>query len=250
MRVAVAGGTGWSGKRVAASLRARGHQPVVLSRSTGVDLTTGHGLDERLDGVEAVIDVSNVVTRSAAEAVRFFEAATSHLLRAEQRAGIGHHVVLSIVGCDRVDLGYYFGKRRQEELVLGGPVPVTVLRATQFHEFAAQMLRSREPVVRVPRMRSQPVALTEVADHLADLATGEALGRAPEMGGPEPDLWMDDMVSRLATVRGDDRLLERADMPDDVARQINDGGLLPTAPGPRGRITFGEWLRSPDAQDP
>lgn len=244
MRVAVAGGTGWSGRRVVAALRSRRLEPVVLARSTGVDLVSGRGLDGCLDRVDVVIDVSNVVTRHRREAVQFFEAATSRLLAAEHRAGVKHHLVLSIVGCDRVDLDHYFGKRRQEELALGGPVPATVLRATQFYEFASQMLASHETVVRVPRMRSQPVALAEVAEHLVDLALSDAIGHAPEMAGPEPDLWMDDMVARLAAVRGDRRPIEESDMEETVARQINDGGLLPTTLGPRGVVTFEEWLKS------
>lgn len=140
MRIAVAGGTGWVGRRVVEQVRAMGADPVVLARSAGVDLTTGAGLDAALVGVTAVIDVSNVTATSRSRAVRFFEAVTSTLLSAGARAGVRHHVALSIVGCDRVDFGYYAGKRRQEELVLAAGTLGTVLRATQFHEFAAQTL--------------------------------------------------------------------------------------------------------------
>ena len=110
---------------------------------SGEDLTTGAGLDKALDGVAAVVDTSDVTAVGRRRSVRFFEAATANLLAAGQRAGVGHHVALSIVGCDRVDLGYYLGKRRQEELVLADGVSGSVLRTTQFHEFAAQMLALR-----------------------------------------------------------------------------------------------------------
>ena len=171
MRIVVAGGTGWIGRLVTEQLEADGDTAVVLARSTGVDLTTGAGLDAALDGADAVIDVSNIITFSRSKSVGFFEAATGHLLAAGQRAGVGHHVVLSIVGVDRVDLGYYFGKRRQEELVLSGTVPASVLRATQFHEFASQMLcRSRGPFVVAPKMPCEPVAGREVAAALVKLA--------------------------------------------------------------------------------
>ena len=106
MRVAVAGGTGVVGRRVVDALSARGHEVIVLARSRGVDVTTGAGLDAALAGVDAVVDTTNVVTTSRRRSVAFFGAATSSLLAAGERAGVGHHVALSIVGIDRVDFGY------------------------------------------------------------------------------------------------------------------------------------------------
>lgn len=202
--------------------------------------TTGKGLEKALSGVEGVIDVSNVVTTSRAKSVAFFEAATTQLLRAEEAAGVGHHVVLSIVGCDRVDMGYYLGKRRQEELVRQGRVPFTVLRATQWHEFAAQTLARGGPLVVAPRMRCQPVAAAEVADHLAELAEGAPLGLAPDLAGPEV-LEMVDMVRRLQRARGGRRPVLPVKLPGKVGRDMTGDGLLPQAAGPRGRITSDEW---------
>ncbi|MEU6343554.1 SDR family oxidoreductase [Streptomyces sp. NPDC046977] len=244
MRIAVAGGTGWVGRKVVEAVRAAGDVPVVLARSTGVDLTTGAGLDEALDGCTTVIDVSNVVTTGKRRSVAFFDAATTRLLTAGARAGVTHHIALSIVGCDRVGLGYYMGKRRQEELVLSAAAPHTVLRATQFHEFAAQMLARRGPVV-APRMRSQPIAAREVADALVTLAGAAPAGLAPDLAGPEV-LEMDDMVRRLARARGDRRLLVPVRL-GATGRALTAGGLLPAADGPRGRQTFAEWLTTPDA---
>jgi hypothetical protein len=113
MRIAVAGGTGWAGRRVVEAVSAAGHEPVVIARSAGQDLTTGAGLNQALRGAHAVIDVSNVVTTSRERAVTFFAAETGHLLAAGQRAGVAHHVLLSVVGVDPVDLGYYVGKLRR-----------------------------------------------------------------------------------------------------------------------------------------
>ncbi|MCL2734509.1 MAG: NAD(P)H-binding protein [Actinomycetia bacterium] len=242
MRIAVAGGTGWTGKSVVDVLRERGDDPVVLARSTGVDLVTGRGLTAALDGVEAVIDVSNIVTVRRKPAVAFFETATAHLLAAGAQAGVGHHVALSIIGVDRVDYGYYEGKRRQEELVLAGTVPGTVLRATQFHEFAAQTLARKGPLVIAPKMLSQPVAVRDVAAHLADLAHGRPLGLAPELAGPEEHLQMDEMVRQLRKARGDRRPLVAVALPGAVGKAMTSGALLPTAPGPRGTQTFAQWL--------
>src|SRR5579875_1210694 len=140
VRIAVAGGTGTVGRLVVEELAARGHLPVVLARSVGVDLVTGAGLGDALDGCEVVVDTANVATSGRRRAIEFFDRTTTTLLAAARSAGVSHHVVLSIVGIDRVGYGYYLGKRRQEELVVAGDVPWTILRATQFHEFAGQLL--------------------------------------------------------------------------------------------------------------
>lgn len=106
-----------------------------------MDILTGAGLADALVGVDAVIDVSNARAVDADQARAFFGAGTGNLLAAEQRAGVSHHVVLSIVGVDRVDgNAHYAGKRWQEERALTGSTPVTAIRATQFHEFAAMVV--------------------------------------------------------------------------------------------------------------
>lgn len=241
MQVAVAGGTGWIGRVVVARLRDSGHDVAVLTRSAGVDLTTGAGLETALRGAAAVIDVSNVATTSRATSVGFFDAVSRHLVAGCRQTGVRHLVALSIVGVDRVDLGYYAGKRRQEEVVLSGAVPASVLRATQFHEFAAQMLRRRGPLVPVPVLLSRPVAAREVAAALVDLAVGPAAGLAPELAGPRRER-MPDMVRRLLRRRGGHRLVLPVRVPGTAGRGMADGGLLPVEDGPRGVETFDEWL--------
>jgi|1186.fasta_scaffold02976_6 uncharacterized protein YbjT (DUF2867 family) len=248
MRIAVAGGTGVVGRHLVTALGAAGHEPVVLARSAGVDLTTGTGLAERLRGVAAVVDVSNVTTTRRAVAERFFGGATRHLLDAGARAGVGHHVVLSIVGVDRVDQGYYQGKRLQERLVLEGPVPASVLRATQFHEFAGQLVgRVAGPLALVPRMRVQPVAAREVAEALAGLVDGPPVGRAPELAGPDVHDLVD-LARRWLRATGSRRPVVPLRLPGAAGRAMAEGALLPTDPGPRGRETFDAWLAGAAAQ--
>ncbi|GAB4008337.1 SDR family oxidoreductase [Nocardioides ultimimeridianus] len=240
--LAVAGGTGLVGTLVVEEARRRGYDVRVLSRGTGVDLTTGAGLAAALEGVAAVVDTSNVVTMAKAPAVRFFGQATETLLAAEQAAGVEHHVVLSIVGCDRVDLGYYFGKRRQEALVGVGRVPWTVLRATQFHEFAGQLVeRSPAPFALGLRMRTQPIAAREVATHLVDAVGRGPSGLLPDLGGPEEHR-MDRLMREWLHATGRRRLLVPVPMAGRAGRQVNEGGLLPTPGATLGTQTFGAWL--------
>jgi uncharacterized protein YbjT (DUF2867 family) len=141
MRIAVAGGTGLVGGMTVRALERAGHEPVVISRSTGANTITGDGMDEALQGVEAVVDATSTNELEADATRAFFGTSTKNLLAAEERAGVGHHVVLSIVGVDRIpDNGHYAGKIRQEEVAEAGPVPVTILRATQFFEFGEQAI--------------------------------------------------------------------------------------------------------------
>lgn len=241
-RIAVAGGTGLVGRLVVDEVRRAGAEPVVLARSAGVDLTTGSGLDAALVGVAALVDCSNVTTLGARRSVAFFGAATGHLLAAGERAGVRHHVVLSIVGCDRVDLPYYAGKRRQEELVTDGPLPWTVVRATQFHEFPGQLLDQSPPLLAVaPRMRSQPVAAAQVARVLARTVLGAPQGRASEVAGPAEES-MADMVRRFVQHRGMRRLVVPVPLTGAARRQVADGGLLPGAGAEPVGPTFADWL--------
>jgi uncharacterized protein YbjT (DUF2867 family) len=242
MRAAVAGGTGLVGGMVVNALARAGHEPVVLARSRGINIITGAGLDEALAGVDAVIDVSNITTTRRRTAVAFFTGGTENLLAAGQRAGIRHHVALSIVGVDRVDFGYYEGKRRQEDLVLEGPTPASVLRATQFFEFPGQLLaRSRGPLTLMPQMRVQPVAAVEVAAALVTLATGPAEGLAPELAGPQ-EHEMVDLARRVVHTQGKRQHVVGIRMPGAAGRAMASGRLLPTGHGPRSRLTFDQWL--------
>ncbi|WP_045741748.1 SDR family oxidoreductase [Actinoplanes rectilineatus] len=239
MRVAVAGGTGLTGRLVVEAVEARGHEAVVLSRSRGVDLVQGTGLDAALAGAEAVVDVSNVTTMSKSVSVEFFDRAGRALTGAAARAGVSHLLTLSIVGVDRVPNPYYAGKLRQEALVGAGTVPWTILRATQFHEFAGQILsRLPGPVALVPTVRVQPIAVAEVAGALADMVLQTPQGMAPELAGPREESLVD-MARQLVAAGGARR---RPVLPLPVPGPMSNGGLLPTGPGPRGEQTFREWL--------
>jgi uncharacterized protein YbjT (DUF2867 family) len=245
MRIAIAGGTGTVGRLVTDIVLERGHEPIVLSRSTGIDLLTGDGLDAVLAGVDSVIDVSNTQAMSAAAAIRYFETTTRALLAAEERAGVGHHVALSIVGIDGSEkgYGYYQGKLAQERAVAAGAVPWTLLRATQFHEFAQQMTERMRfgPMIVVPTMRSQPVAAREVAARLVELAAQPPAGRVADLAGPRVER-MAELTRRYLRAQGARGRVLEVPLPGAFGRQMRDGSLLA---GPDAQVagpSFVEWL--------
>ena len=244
VRVAVVGGTGSVGRPLVEALRRAGHAAVVVSRSTGADVVTGTGLDGALAGVDAVVDVTATRARTARDAERFFATATDRLVEAGRRAGVRHHVVLSVVGLDRAEGGpEWAGKRAQEERALTGPVPATVLRCTQFHDVAAEVVAlTREgEVARVPPLLVQPVAVTDVALALVETAVGPARGRVPDLAGPQTEDLVD-MARRTLAARGEHlRLVPTwrgvpygVEMAGEVLLPGRGARLMPTS--------FDDWL--------
>jgi uncharacterized protein YbjT (DUF2867 family) len=186
MKIAVIG-TGLIGSQVVAKLSAAGHDAAGHSRSTGIDLLTGEGLDQALAGAEVVVDVSNSPTFDEA-ALDFFRTTVTNLLTAADKAGVGHVVALSIVGVDQVPgLGYYQAKTLQEDLVKAGPVPFSIVRATQFMEFVPSVLdfTTEGDEVRLPATPIQPVSSGEVATAVAETAAAAPLQGTRDIAGPE-----------------------------------------------------------------
>ena len=243
MRIAVAGGTGVVGRHAVEAVLDAGHEPVVLSRSAGVDVTTGAGLDAALQGVDAVIDASNVETTGAKASTRFFETATRTLLAAEERAGVGHHVALSIVGAAHAPAAYYAGKAAQERVLQARDGGWTVLRATQFHEFAAQVLDRAHlgSWHAVPAMRSQPIAAAEVGAALVRAAEAGPGGILPDLAGPQEEVMADLARRWLAATGSKDHVLE-IPLPGAWGRSMRDGTLLPGPDATLGTQTFAQWL--------
>jgi uncharacterized protein YbjT (DUF2867 family) len=205
MRIAVIGGTGVVGRYTVEALRRAGHDIIVVARARGVNVLTGDGLDDALVGVDAVIDVTNLQAPDAQATQNLFAAATRNLLGAEQRAQVRHHVLLSIVGVDRLEgNAHYAGKRMQEELLSTGPIPFTLQRATQVHEFAGQVVGWTPvgQVATVPPLLVQPVAAADLGDVLADIVAGPPRGRTTDLAGPEPQDLVD-MARRTLSARGE-----------------------------------------------
>ncbi|MFC7823804.1 SDR family oxidoreductase [Streptomyces sp. NPDC057375] len=204
MKIAVIGGTGLIGSQVVEKLNAAGHQAVPHSLSTGVDVLDGAGVDRAVEGADVVVNLTNSPTFDDASPA-FFQASMDNLLAAAHRAGVGHFVVLSIVGVDQVpELDYYRAKLLQEEILRRGPVPYSIVRATQFMEFmeAVMSWTSDGDTVRLPATPIQPIAAKDVAAEVADVAVGTPLNGIRDIGGP--DVFPLDELGRLTLSRNGD----------------------------------------------
>ena len=196
-KIAVAGATGRVGSHTVDVLKEKGYEVVPISRSVGVDLVTGEGLAEALDGVESVVDAASGASPDQQDATEFFTATTRNLQQAGERAGVQRFVVVSIIGIDRFTAGYGAAKQVHEQAMLAGPIPVRIARAAQFHEFVPQLVDwgTQDGVSYLPKMRTQLVASRTVAETLADLVDEpeSAVNGAPlvEIAGPREENLVD-----------------------------------------------------------
>ncbi|MET8025487.1 SDR family oxidoreductase [Streptomyces avermitilis] len=187
MKFAVIGGTGLIGSQVVKKLNAAGHEAVPHSQSTGVDVVSGQGLDEAVAGADVIVNLTNSPTFDEASPA-FFRASMDNLLAAAQKGGVGHFVILSIVGADQVpELDYYRAKVLQEDILAAGPIPYSIVRATQFMEFMDAVLSwtADGDTVRLPATPIQPIAAKDVADAVAEVAAGAPLNGKRNIAGPE-----------------------------------------------------------------
>lgn len=252
MRIAVAGGTGVCGSYVVAAARAAGHDVSILSRANGIDLLVDTGLYDALRDVEVIVDATNPATTNGSKASAFFEDVTGRLQRIGARAGVGRLVTLSIVGIDRASgFGYYAAKLRQERAAQLGPVRSTVVRATQFFEFPAQVVARTKvgAVALVPVMRSQPIAARSLGHVLVGIATAPPGDGMIEVAGPRQE----DVVSmarRVIKHRGRRIRVVPARLPGVYGRAFRGGALLPSASATLAGPTFDAWLTTEDSASP
>ncbi|MEU7589615.1 SDR family oxidoreductase [Micromonospora sp. NPDC049230] len=242
MKIAVLGGTGLIGSQVVKILQTAGHDAVPLSLSTGVDLLTGQGLADALTGAKVVVNLANSPTFDDASPA-FFQTTMDNLLAAAAHAGVGHAVVLSIVGVDQVpDLAYYRAKVLQEDILKAGPVPYSIVRATQFFEFVEAILSwtADDTTVRLPRTPVQPMAAADVAQAVAEVSMGAPLRGVRNVAGP--DVFTLDELGRITlAARGDKRTVTTDDSagmfaaaPGAALIAADDAVIAPTA--------YREWL--------
>ena len=245
MRIAVVGATGTAGTPIAAELEHAGHEVRRLSRRSEahpVDLLSGAGLDAALEGCEAVIDASNVQGRTK-QARELLVDGGRRLLAAEGRAGVGHHVCLSIVGIEKVPMGYYGVKVAQEESVRAAGVPWSIVRSTQFHQLVDAAFSALAKARLLPRSQAllQPIDPTEVATAVAGVALGEPLGGTKCVAGPRAEP-ISDLARAWKSARGSGAVLLPIPLPGKAGAGVRAGGLTDDSPDFRGSVTFAQWL--------
>jgi len=244
MKVVIIGGTGLIGSKLVTRLRADGHQAVPASPDTGVNTLTGEGLAQVLTGAAVVIDVSNSPSFEDVAVLKFFETSTGNLLAAEAAAGVGHHVALSIVGCDRVpESGYLRAKVAQEKLIRNSRIPYSIVRATQFFEFLKRIADEATDGkrVRIPPVLFQPIAAADVASAVGRVAVGAPLKGILEVAGPQ-QFRFDEFIRLGLGARHDPREVVADSHARYFGAELGERALVPEANARLGEIRFEDWL--------
>ena len=242
MKIAVIGGTGLIGSQVVKILNASGHEAVPHSPSTGLDLLSGQGLPEGLKGADVVVNLTNSPTFDDAS-LAFFQKTMDNLVTAAKAAGVGHAVILSIVGADLVPgLVYYRAKALQEDILKSGPVPYSIVRATQFFEFMDAVLSwtADKNTVRLPATLIQPMAAADVAQAVADVSVGAPLQGTRSVAGPEV-FALDELGKITLAAHGDQRTVVTDNSAGMFAAATGDA-LIAKDGAIIAKTTYQEWL--------
>jgi uncharacterized protein YbjT (DUF2867 family) len=206
MKIVVIGGTGLIGSKLVAKLRDDGHEAIPAAPPR-VNTLTGEGLGEVLSRADVVVDVSNSPSFEPAAVMNFFETSTRNLLAAEAAEGVRHHVALSVVGTERLqESGYFRAKIAQENLIKSGPIPYSIVHATQFFEFVKSIAdaATTDNVVKLSSALIQPMAADDVASAVGRVAVGRPLNGVTEVAGPE-QFRLDGLIRLGLAQKGDPR---------------------------------------------
>jgi len=247
MKIVVIGGHGRVGSKIVEKLGEHGHDAVAADPSTGVNTLTGEGLAEALDGADVVIDVSNSPSFEDDAVMDFFRTSTGNILAAEQAAGVGHHVAMSIVGSDRLpDSGYLRAKVAQEMLIEASSIPYSIVRSTQFYEFVDSIADAATDgdTVRVPAASIQPIAADEAARAVGRIAVGTPAGGIVEVAGPVPYRF-DELIQYALSARNDPRTVVADSDAQYFGTTLTNGSLLPSEHAQLGETRFEDWLGAP-----
>lgn len=250
MKIVVIGGTGLIGSKVVTKLGDRGYNAVAASPASGVNTVTGEGVAEVLKGASVVVDVSNSPSFEDAAVMEFFKTSTGNLLRYEAAEGVGHHVALSIVGCDRLpDSGYMRAKVAQEALIKESSMPYSIVRATQFFEFLKSIADSATEgnTVRLPAVGFQPLAAEDVASVVSKVCIGSPLNGTIEVGGPER-FRFDEFIRQGLSARKDPREVIADAHALYFGTELSEYSLVPGNDALLGEIRFEDWLSQSASQ--
>lgn len=244
MKIVVIGGTGLIGSKTIVLLRGAGHEALAAAPNTGVDTLTGQGLDAALEGAQVVIDLANSRSFEPSAVMDFFKTHEKNLLAAEARAGVRHHVAVSIVGVDRSpDNGYFQAKVAQEDLIKASGVPYTIIRSTQFMEFLTAIADAGQSngAVHIAPGLFQPIAADDVAAAVAEAATSAPRNGTLEIAGPEQAPF-DEIVRRYLEMTGDKRPVVTDPEAPYFGSRIERFSLVPTGEAHLGETRLADWV--------
>jgi uncharacterized protein YbjT (DUF2867 family) len=249
MNIVVIGGTGLIGSKLVTLLRSRGHEALAASPNSGVNTLTGEGLDAALEGCDVVVDVANSPSFADDAVLEFFTTSGRNLLAAARRAGVRHHVALSVVGTQRLaESGYFRAKIAQEELIRASGLPYTIVHSTQFFEFlgavaTAAAAAGQDDTIALSPAFIQPIASDDVAAALADVVLGAPVNGIVEIAGPDR-FRLSDLVRDYLAVKGDTRTV-RADVHARYfGAELKEDTLVPQGPARLGASRIGNWLQA------
>ena len=244
MKIVVIGASGLIGSKLVSLLRQSGQDVVEASLPSGVNTITGEGLAEALAGADVVVDVTNSPSFEDKAVLEFFETSGRNIIAAEIKAGVKHHVALSVVGTERLqESGYFRGKLAQEKLIQASPIPYTILRSTQFFEFLRGIANSAtvEHTVHLSPALVQPIASDDVAAALADVTVSPPVNGMVEVAGPER-ISFAELVKRYLVETGDSRKVVADVNARYFGAVLNDQSLTPGANPRMGSKSFQQWL--------
>ncbi|QJW36757.1 SDR family oxidoreductase [Cellulosimicrobium protaetiae] len=243
MKIVVIGGTGLIGSKLVTVLRDRGHEAVPASPNSGVNTLTGEGVAEVVEGADVVVDVSNSPSFEDQAVLDFFRTSTGNLLAAEEKAGVGHHVALSVVGTRGLtESGYFRAKIAQEELIASSPVPYSIVHATQFFEFLKSITdgATQDGVVHLAPVRFQPIAAADVAVAVADVATGAPVRGVVEVAGPQ-EFRLDELVRTTLASLDDPREVVADPDARYFGAPLSESSLVPGDGAVVGATRLADW---------
>ncbi|MFD2026145.1 SDR family oxidoreductase [Promicromonospora aerolata] len=245
MKIVVIGGTGLVGSQVVDNLREHGHEAVAAAPQTGVNTLTGEGLPEVLEDAQVVVDLSNSPSFAEEDVTEFFRTSTTNLLTAEAKAGVQHHVILSIVGADGIDSGYMRAKIVQEDLVKGSSSGWSIVRSTQFLEFLGPIADTAtvDGVVHIAPVRFQPIASADVARFVARTAAGAPLDATIEIAGPET-FGFDEIVRTYLASKDDPREVRADPSATYFGAPLQDRELVPHGDAQLGEVGYEQWRKA------
>lgn len=244
MNITVIGASGQIGSQVVELLKKDGHHVVAASRGSGADVLTGAGLDDALAGAQVLVDVVNSPSFDDGPVLDFFTRSSANLVAAAKAAGVGHYVALSIVGADGLpESGYMRAKVVQERTIVDAGLPYTIVRATQFQEFAEMITGSLVvgDEVRVPEGRIQPIAAADVAAEVARVATAEARNGVIDIGGPNK-MSFADLAHAVLGKHGDTRKVVVDPAATYFGTPVDDSSLVTGDGAVIAGTTFAAWL--------